>query len=86
MGACAGSGRVCSARTGPISAAHVSQLVKALAELLTEQSGKNQYQGIFGELYQCFGVSRDTLIRIEQYAAVLAVLEQWRETALHGAR
>ncbi|NJL06741.1 MAG: hypothetical protein HC911_17930 [Chloroflexaceae bacterium] len=66
-------------------AAHVAQLVKALAELLTEQGGKNHYQGIFGELYRRFGVSSYKLIRIEQYDAVLAFLEQWREAAMRGA-
>ncbi len=66
-------------------AAHVSQLVKALANLLTEQGGKNQYQGIFAELYRRFGVSGYKLIRIEQYDAVLAFLEQWREAAMRGA-
>ena len=66
-------------------AVHVSQLVKALANLLTERGGKNQYQGIFAELYRRFGVSGYKLIRIEQYAAVLAFLEQWREAAMRGA-
>ena len=66
-------------------AVHVSQLVKALANLLTEQGGKNQYQGIFAELYRRFGVSGYKLIRIEQYDAVLAFLEQWREAAMRGA-
>ena len=66
-------------------AAHVSQLVKALANLLTERGGKNQYQGIFAELYRRFGVSGYKLIRIEQYDAVLAFLEQWREAAMRGA-
>ncbi len=66
-------------------AAHISQLVKALANLLTERGGKNQYQGIFAELYRRFGVSGYKLIRIEQYDAVLAFLEQWREAAMRGA-
>ncbi|NJL06212.1 MAG: hypothetical protein HC911_15165 [Chloroflexaceae bacterium] len=62
-------------------ATHISLLVKALAELLGEQDrSKNQYQGIFGELYRRFGVSSYKLIRIEQYDAVLAFLEQWRTT------
>ncbi|NJL06339.1 MAG: hypothetical protein HC911_15820 [Chloroflexaceae bacterium] len=67
-------------------AAHIAQLVKALAELLGEQDrSKNQYQGIFGELYRRFGVSSYKLIRIEQYDAVLAFLEQWRGSVAGGA-
>ena len=60
-------------------AAEVSHRVKALAELLSqEQAGKNHYQGIFAELYRRFGVSSYKLIRQEQYASVLAFLEEWR--------
>ncbi|NJL06214.1 MAG: hypothetical protein HC911_15175 [Chloroflexaceae bacterium] len=67
-------------------ATHIAQLVKALAELLGEQDrSKNQYQGIFGELYRRFGVSSYKLIRIEQYDAVLAFLEQWRGSVAGGA-
>ena len=57
----------------------VSNKVKALAELLMGMDkGKNQYQGIFAELYRRFGVSSYKLIRQEQYAAVLQFLEEWR--------
>ncbi|NJL06338.1 MAG: hypothetical protein HC911_15815 [Chloroflexaceae bacterium] len=67
-------------------ATHVAQLAKALAELLGEQDrSKNHYQGIFGELYRRFGVSSYKLIRIEQYDAVLAFLEQWRGSVAGGA-
>ncbi len=46
-----------------------------------KQAGKNHYQGIFAELYRRFGVSSYKLIRQEQYAAVLAFLEQWRQSS-----
>lgn len=60
-------------------AAEVSNMVKALAELLTgKDKAKNHYQGIFGELYRRFGVASYKLIRVEQYDAVLAFLESWR--------
>lgn len=62
-------------------AAEVSNRVKALAELLTgKDASKNHYQGIFGELYRRFGVSSYKTIRIEQYEAVLAFLEDWRKS------
>src|SRR5215207_3908335 len=61
-------------------AAEVSNKVKALAELLTgKETGKNHYQGIFGELYRRYGVSSYKTIRIEQYEAVLAFPEDWRK-------
>jgi hypothetical protein len=61
-------------------AAEVSSQVKALAELLTgKDASKNHYQGIFGELYRRYGVASYKTIRVEQYAAVLAFLEDWRQ-------
>jgi hypothetical protein len=60
-------------------AAEISSQVKALAQLLSEKdTSKNHYQGIFAELYRRFGVSSYKLIRQEQYASVLAFLEEWR--------
>jgi len=60
-------------------AAEISNQVKALAELLTtKEKTKNHYQGIFAELYRRFGVSSYKLIRQEQYAGVLAFLDEWR--------
>jgi hypothetical protein len=66
-------------------AAHVSTVVKALAEMLTRQEkGKNHYQGIFGELHRRFGVPSYKHIRQEQYADVLAFLDDWRDAAMEG--
>ncbi|MDP9309935.1 MAG: ORF6C domain-containing protein [Chloroflexota bacterium] len=63
-------------------AAEVSNRVKALGELLTtKHTGKNHYQSIFAELYRRFGVSSYKTIAQEQYAAVLAFLEDWRQAA-----
>ncbi|NJO82978.1 MAG: hypothetical protein HC828_09275 [Blastochloris sp.] len=42
------------------------------------------YQGIFGELYRRFGVSSYKVIRVEQYASVLAFLDEWRRAAQGG--
>lgn len=62
-------------------AAEVSNRVKALAELLTgKDATKNHYQGIFSELYRRYGVSSYKTIRLEQYEAVLAFLEDWRKS------
>lgn len=59
-------------------AAEISQRVKALAGRLQEQTpGKNYYQSIFGELYRRFNVSGYKLIRQNQYAEVIAFLEEW---------
>ncbi len=60
-------------------ASEISNRVKALAEVMTEkQPGKNNYQGIFGELYRRFGVSSYKLIAQDRYEQVLSFLEAWR--------
>lgn len=62
-------------------AAEVAAKVKALAEWLTAQDrSKNHYQGIYTELYRRFNVSGYKLLRREQYEAVLAFLDSWRES------
>lgn len=65
-------------------AAHVSAVVKALAEMLTRQQGKNQYQGVFAELHRRFGVASYKHIRQEQYSAVLKFLDDWYDAAKAG--
>lgn len=59
-------------------AADVAAAVKALAELLTTRNaGKNQYQGVFAELYRRFRVSSYKQLRQDQYDDVLAFLADW---------
>ncbi len=60
-------------------AAEIASQVKALAQRLTEHDpSKNHYQGVFAEIYRRFGVSTYKHVRREQYAAVLAFLDEWR--------
>ncbi len=67
------------ARISDEQASEISNRVKALAEVMTEkQPGKNNYQGIFGELYRRFGVSSYKLIAQDRYEQVLSFLEAWR--------
>jgi hypothetical protein len=59
-------------------AADVAAAVKALAELLTaHDASKNQYQGVFTELYRRFRVSSYKQLRQDQYAPVIAFLADW---------
>lgn len=60
-------------------AAEIAGLVKAIAQLLSERDkSKNHYQGVFGELYRRFHVSTYKHVRKEQFADVLAFLDEWR--------
>ncbi len=67
-----------------VPGAIVGLTVKSLAEPLTEQHGKNQYQGIYNERSRRFGVNGYKLIQREKYDAVLAFLEDWRNAAIKG--
>ncbi len=59
-------------------AAEIANRVRAIAKALAEHDkSKNHYQGVFGELYRRFRVSTYKNIRQEQYASVLAFLEEW---------
>ncbi len=70
----------------PAKATELSERVKALATLMTERGTKdNHYQGVFAELYRRFGVSSYKTLTNEQYAAVMAFLEQWRQAVLSGS-
>ena len=61
-------------------AAEVSTKVKALAEMLTKQDkSKNQYQGVFAELYRRFGVPSYKMLRREQFDSVIAFLDDWHD-------
>lgn len=62
-------------------AADIGLHVKSLAALLGERdNSKNHYQGVFTELYRRFGVTSYKMIPQSKYAAVLAFLEDWRES------
>jgi hypothetical protein len=58
--------------------------VQFYGSIITRQKGKNQYQGVYGELHRRFGVSSYTMIRQEQYDSVLAFLEDWYDAAKEG--
>ena len=62
-------------------AAEIASLVKAIAQQLSERDkSKNHYQGVFGELYRRFHVSTYKHVRQEQFAEVLAFLDEWRSS------
>ena len=61
-------------------AAEVQSAVAAVAMALTKRDpSKNHFQSIHAELHRRFKTKSYSLIRIEQYSAVLAFLEKWDE-------
>jgi P22_AR N-terminal domain/ORF6C domain len=66
-------------------AAEVQSAVNTIAmALTTRDSSKNHFQSIHAELHRRFKVKSYSLIRVEQYAAVLAFLEEWERTIERG--
>lgn len=62
-------------------AAEIASSVRAIAQQLSERDrSKNHYQGVFGELYRRFHVSTYKHVRQEQFAEVLAFLDEWRSS------
>jgi antirepressor protein/ORF6C domain-containing protein len=62
-------------------AAEVQSAVAAVAMALTRRDpSKNHFQSIHAELHRRFKARSYSLIRVEQYGAVLAFLEEWEQT------
>jgi len=62
-------------------AAEVQSAVAAVAMTLTKRDpSKNHFQAIHAELHRRFKAKSYSLIRVEQYPAVLAFLEAWERT------
>ena len=67
-------------------AAEVQSAVTAVALALTKRDpSKNHFQSIHAELHRRFKAKSYSLIRVEQYPAVLAFLETWDSVMEGGA-
>ena len=66
----------------------LTQTVKALSNLLTEQDpqGKNYYQSVMGELYRRFGITSYKMMPLDNYAEAIEFLEDWRTSAQQPKR
>lgn len=58
-------------------AAQISQAVKAIAFKLGERTGRNEYGGVYSELYRKFGVTSYKLIPAARYKEAIAFLTEW---------
>lgn len=62
-------------------ASQISQAVKAVAMKLSEQSGRNEYGGVYGELYRKFGITSYKLLPATKFEAAMAWLTEWYRSA-----
>ena len=58
-------------------ASQISQSVKTIARELTARTGRNEYGGVYGELYRQFGVTSYKLIPAKRFEEVMAWLTSW---------
>ena len=58
-------------------ASQISQAVKAVAMKLSERSGRNEYGGVYGELYRRFGITSYKHLPVARFDEALTWLSEW---------
>lgn len=58
-------------------ASQISQAVKAVAMQLSKQTGRNEYGGVYGELYRRFEITSYKLLPASRFDEAMDFLNQW---------
>ena len=58
-------------------ASQISQAVKVIAIKLGERSGRNEFGGVYGRLYEKFGITSYKQLPADKFVAALAFLKEW---------
>lgn len=58
-------------------AQHISQAVKNIAYKLSEKTGRNEYGGVYSQLYGKFGITSYKLLPAARYDEAMAFLTEW---------
>jgi hypothetical protein len=61
----------------PEQASHISQAVKAIALELSNRSGRNEYGGVYGELYRRFKIPAYRELPANRYEEAMTWLKEW---------
>ena len=61
----------------PSQASQISQAVKVIAMELSKQSGRNEYGGVYGELYRQFEITSYKLLPKNRFAEAMNFLTSW---------
>jgi hypothetical protein len=64
----------------PEQATQISQAVKAIALELGKRSGRNEYGGVYGELYRRFDINSYKLLPSSKFDTAMNWLNQWLQT------
>jgi hypothetical protein len=64
----------------PDEASQISQAVKAVAMKLSEISGRNEYGGVYGEMYRKFGITSYKLLPANRFEEAMIWLSEWYQS------
>ena len=64
----------------PEQASQISQAVKAVAMKLSEQSGRNEYGGVYGEFYRKFSITSYKLLPAKRFQEAMDFLTNWHQS------
>lgn len=65
---------------GQAEASQLSQAVKAVGMALTKKSGRNEFGGVYGELYRRFNITSYKLLPADKFDDAMSFLTQWYAT------
>jgi len=65
-------------------ASQISQAVKAVALALGKASGRNEFGGVYGELYRKFGIAGYRMLPARRFQEAMRFLTEWHETVAGG--
>jgi len=58
-------------------ASQISQAVKAVAIALSKETGRNEFGGVYGQLYRKFGITSYKLLPAARFQEAMAFLTEW---------
>ena len=64
----------------PEQASQISQAVKAVAMKMSQKSGRNEYGGVYGELYRKFGITSYKLLPANRFREAMDFLTNWHQS------
>jgi hypothetical protein len=64
----------------PEQASQISQAVKAVAMVMSRRSGRNEYGGVYGELYRRFGITSYKLLPANRFQEAMDFLTEWHQS------
>ena len=61
-------------------ASQLSQAVKAVAIKMSQKSGRNEFGGVYGELYRKFGITSYKLLPGDRFQEAMDFLTNWHQS------